>query len=173
MNNLEGTPEVKKLALIATIAALATPAFAVDLSAQCDESKPTDACLVDQSPVDPLVVNMVHEYSERYNARDAKGMTTHFTPDAVYVTPDGVAHHGRDEIQQTFTKLFSKDSPKINGIPDESYQLDATHIVGIGHATRLYDDKHTSNASFMAVYKKEGNSLLVQFLKISVAPKVS
>jgi len=84
-----------------------------------------------------------------------------YTPDAVFVSPDGTATNGRARIEQLYRDRFAKSGPAVEArIESEELMLggNLAYERGRGELTRLENGKRVSDwARFLTIWQRQAD----------------
>ncbi len=113
----------------------------------------------DQSADQTAIEKRVASYMAAFNARDAKTLAAHWSPEAVYVNPvTGSQVEGRAAIEKEFTAILAEQKDSKLAVAVESIQFISPSVaVENGVATIVSGGGEPQKANYSAIHvKREG-----------------
>jgi uncharacterized protein (TIGR02246 family) len=120
-------------------------------------------CFADQAGDQATIEKAIASYTAAFNARDAKSLAAHWSPEAIYINPvTGNQAEGREAIEKEFTAILA-------GIKDTKLAVDVESIrfispsvaVENGVAKLVSADGQPQESSYTAIHvKRDGKWLL-------------
>ncbi len=111
---------------------------------------------------DPRLLSAITKANTDFEVAMTKGDTAAivepYTPDAVFVSPDGAVTNGRARIEQLYRDRFEKSGPALKATIDSEQLMidgDLAYERGSGVLTRLEKGKRVSNsARFLTIWQR-------------------
>lgn len=99
------------------------------------------------------------EFEVAMTKADTATIAAPYTPDAVFISPDGTSSKGRDRIEQLYRDRFAKSGPALE-VRIESEQLmldgDLAYERGRGFLARLENGKRAGDwARFLTIWQRQ------------------
>jgi uncharacterized protein (TIGR02246 family) len=117
----------------------------------------------DQAADKATIEKAVKSYTAAFNARDAKALAAHWSPEAVYINPlTGNQVEGREAITKEFEAILAELKKTKLAVDVESIQFISPGVaVENGVAKLISADGQPQESSYTAVHvKRDGNWLL-------------
>ncbi len=124
--------------------------------------QPTPAVAQD-IPDDSPIHEATESYVSAFNARDAKTLADHWSPQAVYISrTTGDRLTGRDAIAEDFAKLLSEENPPTLAAVTESVQFISPNVaLERGTATVTRSDEPATTTKYSVVYINHDGKWLI------------
>jgi uncharacterized protein (TIGR02246 family) len=114
---------------------------------------------------DPRLLSAITKANTDFEIAMTKADTTSiaapYTPDAVFVSPDGTATKGRAQIEQLYRDRFAKSGPAVEArIESEQLMFDGglAYERGRGALTRLEKSRRVTDwARFLTVWQRQAD----------------
>ena len=130
----------------------------------------------DQSVDKAIIEKAVASYTAAFNARDAKALAAHWSPEAVYVNPlTGTQVEGREAIEKEFAAILSEEKDSKLAVEVESIQFISPSVaVENGVANIISDDGEPQKSTYSAIHvKRDGKWFLDRVTEEDVPVVVS
>jgi len=120
-------------------------------------------CAADQAADQAAIEAAVDSYTAAFNARDAKTLAAHWSPDAVYINPlTGNQVEGREAITREFEAILSELKQTKLAVDVESIRFISPNVAMENGVTKLVSaDGQPQESSYTAIHvKRDGKWLL-------------
>ena len=128
----------------------------------------------DQSVDKATIEKRVASYTAAFNARDAKALAAHWSPEAVYVNPlTGSQVEGREAIEKEFTSILAELKDSKLAVAVESIQF-VSPSVGVenGVATIISGNGEPQKSTYSAIHVKRDGKWFLDRVTEEDAPVV-
>lgn len=117
----------------------------------------------DATQDEATVRQAVESYVKAFNARDAKALAEHWSPQAVYTSrTSGEQLVGREAIAKEFTEMFAGENLPTLAVATDSIEFISPNVaLERGTAVVTHHDETTSETTYSVVYVKHDNKWLV------------
>jgi uncharacterized protein (TIGR02246 family) len=149
-----------KKSLVPGFFALAALTFAIPTA-----KLPSEQTQTVQAQAEPRLQSAIKKANTDFEVAMTKADTATiaepYTPDAVFVSPDGAATKGRARIEQLYRDRFAKSGPAV-AVRIESEELmlggNLAYERGRGELTRLENGKRVSDwARFLTIWQRQAD----------------
>lgn len=129
----------------------------------------------DQADDEAMIRKAVQDYSDAFNAGDAKLLASMWSPDAVYTNPDSGSHVvGQTAIESQFSGIFAANQGiKITTTTDSVQFISPTVAAEFGTARILHPESDPEDTQYTAIYVKRDGKWLLDRVTEETVPVVS